>query len=332
MPEFKKGFELIEKAAHDGAETVRRVQMFAQPRKETESKTEVNVSKIIEDALEFTKIRWKNEAESKNKKVTVKKELSPALFISGVESELREVFTNLINNAIDSLSDDGEIRIRTSKDTNHVVIKVEDTGCGISETIKDNIFDPFFTTKGPRSTGMGLSLSYGIINRHQGTIVVESAKGKGSSFTIMFPISGGMGEKKVGEENSIPITRKQKRARILIVDDEEEVRQILFEVLNDNGHEIKTASDGIQGIAMCKESNFDMVFTDLGMPGMNGWQVAEEVKKKNRKTPVALITGWTVKLKQGELKNKGVDFLVSKPFKIDQILQLVQTIQDEGNA
>ncbi len=95
---------------------------------------------------------------------------------------------------------------------------------------------------------------------------------------------------------------------------------------------IDSTIDGIQGIAMCKENNFDMVFTDLGMPGMNGWQVAQEVKKKNRKIPVALITGWTIQLKQRELKNKGVDFLVSKPFKMDQILQLVQTIQDKGNA
>ena len=332
IPDLRKGLEIIEKAAHVGAATVRRIQVFARERNDTEGKTEVDLSMVIEDALEFTKTRWKNEAESKNKKVTVKKELSPALFISGVESELRELFTNLINNAIDSLSGDGEIRVRTSRDNNHVVIKVEDTGCGIPENVKNNIFDPFFTTKGFEASGLGLSASYGIINRYQGTINVESAEGEGTTFTITFPLSMRTGEGKVKEEKIIPITRKQKRARILIVEDEEDVRQLLFEVLNENGHEIETASDGIQGIAMFKESNYDMVFTDLGMPGMTGWQVAQEVKKKNRKTPVALITGWIVQLKQGELKNRGVDFVVSKPFKINQILQLVQTIQDKGNA
>jgi len=317
---LKKGLEIIEKAARDGAETVRRIQEFSRKRTDDKDFTQVDINELINHALEFTRVRWKDNAESKGIKINIQKKLSPIPSTSGSASELREVFTNLINNAIDAIAQGGSIKIRTFKEDSHISIKIEDTGVGIANDRKDRIFDPFFTTKGVQSTGLGLSVSYGIINRHQGTITVDSVEGEGTTFTIKLPIS----EKVIEKEQVKPMPEEQKKARILVVEDEEEVRDILSAILMKGGHQVETASDGSKGIKLFEKKEFDLVFTDLGMPGMSGWQVAEKIKSINRRVPVALITGWNVELKKSELRESGVDLIVYKPFEVNQVLRLVQ--------
>ena len=227
---------------------------------------------------------------------------------------------NLINNALDAMPEGGEIVIRTFMEASNIMIKFEDTGIGIPESIRDRIFDPFFTTKGPQATGLGMSVSYGIINRHGGTISVESLKDKGTTFTIRLPVSEVTGRRKKVKT----ATKEIKKAKILVIEDEEAVRVVLSDILVEGGHEVEEAHSGSQGLKMFKKKAFDMVFTDLGMPGMSGLQVAEGIKKINKKIPVALITGWEVKLKGSELKKSGVDLVLNKPFKLDQVLRLVQ--------
>jgi len=322
--DLKKGLEIIEKAALDGAETVRRIQEFSRKREESHGdiySTEVDVNKAINDALEFTKARWKDEAESKGIKMSIERNLLPVPFVSGSESELREVLTNIINNSLDAMPEGGEIRINTLEENNTVKIKIEDTGIGIPSEIKDRIFDPFFTTKGPQSTGLGMSVSYGIINRHKGTITVDSMEGEGSTFTIILPVIGERKRKEKEEESKL-VTDKLKKASVLIIDDEEPVRNLLCDILEEGGHEVEVACNGREGVELFKRKDFDLVFTDLGMPGMSGWQVAEEIKKIKRETPVALITGWKVD-QESEMMKNGVDLIVNKPFQLDQVLRLV---------
>ncbi|MEE9504357.1 MAG: PAS domain S-box protein, partial [Thermodesulfobacteriota bacterium] len=178
---MKKGLEVIERASLDGAETVRRIQEFARRRDDDKCFTHVDMNGIIENSIEFTKIRWKDDAESKGIKIIIQKEFSTLPTTSGSAAELREVFTNLINNAVDAMPQGGNIRIKAFKEDSYIAIKVEDTGSGIANDRKDRIFDPFFTTKGPQSSGLGLSVSYGIIDRHRGTITVNSIEGKGTT-------------------------------------------------------------------------------------------------------------------------------------------------------
>jgi CheY-like chemotaxis protein len=216
----------------------------------------------------------------------------------------------------------GALSIKTLNGNKQITIMINDTGVGIPQGVQDRIFDPFFTTKGVQSTGLGMSVSYGIINRHQGMIKVDSREGAGTTFTITLPLSEGAA--KEVEQAALP-QEKPRKAHILVIEDESEVRQLLTDILLSGGeHEVESASDGSQGIELFKRKRFDMVFTDLGMPGMSGWEVAEAIKRINQKVPVAIITGWNVDLQEFEMKERGVDLIAYKPFEVNRVLELVQ--------
>lgn len=321
---LKKGLELIESAARDGAETVRQIQEFSRRSADDKYFTKIDINELLDNALEYTRVKWKDEAESKGIRIRIKKEFSPLNPMLGSPSELRGVFTNLINNAIDAMPHGGEIRVTSFMDDAIAVVKIEDTGGGIPHTIQDKIFDPFFTTKGPQSTGLGLSVSYGTINRHRGTITAESVEGEGTAFILTFPTTEKAIEGDVRKEKIIPIRKEQEKARILVIDDEEGVRELLRDILTDASHEVEVARDGGEGIMLFREKEFDLVFTDLGMPVMSGWEVAEKVKSINEKVPVALITGWNVSLEESEKNDKGINLVIQKPFRMEQILNLVR--------
>jgi CheY-like chemotaxis protein len=165
-----------------------------------------------------------------------------------------------------------------------------------------------------------MSVSYGIIRRHRGTISADSIEGEGSTFTIKLPVS-----EKTSEEEKVKYHEiKPRKARIMVIEDEESVRNLLSAILTKGGHEVEVVSDGSQAMEMLEGKEFDLVFTDLGMPGMSGWQVAEKVKSINGRVPVVLITGWGIKQEASEMKDSYVDLIIHKPFEMDQVLNLVQ--------
>ncbi len=321
IQDMAKCLEIIERASLDGAEIVRRIQEFSRKRLDDTDFTPVDINELLDNVLEFTKTRWRNEAESKGVRVAVQKDYGAIPHTPGSASELREVFTNLINNALDAMPDGGMISIKTARDNHHIILTIADTGVGIPAAIRNRIFDPFFTTKGVRSTGLGMSISHNIIERHKGSILVESEEGRGTVFTIHLPICEKAGQEKPA---AAPAAASGKKARILIIEDEEEIRQLLRDIVISQGHEVEVAPDGKQGLALLRSGDYDLVCTDLGMPGMSGWQVAEEIKHMGKKVPVAVITGWSVHLNEPGMKEKGVNFIIQKPFQINRILKLVQ--------
>lgn len=322
VEELKKNLEIIEKASIDGADTVKRIQDFSGTAPvEVQGFTAVNVNEIIEQALECTRLKWHDDAWARGISISIKKDLSPLPLVGGNASELRAVFVNLINNAVDALPRGGLIRVKTYSGAGQVVGIVEDSGVGMSREVQGRIFDPFFTTKGVQSTGLGMSVSHGIITRHHGTITVESVENRGTTCCLKFPVYTGAPQE---ERQASSLPEKARKASILVVEDEEEVRELLKDILTDGGHEVEFSSNGQKGLELFQEKKFDLVFTDLGMPGMSGWQVAEKIKQLSSDTPVALITGWEVTKKKQELKKNGVDVVVKKPFRVDEILRLVQ--------
>ncbi len=319
--ELQQGLEVIERAAADGAETVRRIQEFARIRPDDKDAVAVDINEVVAHAIDFTRVRWKDNAELKGIHFTIVKQLSDVPPILGSPAELREVLTNLINNSLDAMPGGGTISVETFKEHTHVCLRLTDTGGGMPPHVVERIFDPFFTTKGPQSTGLGMSVSYGIITRHQGTIAVESREGSGTVFTIKFPLKEIEKASRVEPAQAVRYTDK---ASILVIDDEEDVRELLCDILTIHGHEVAAARDGRQGLEIFASSAFDMVFTDLGMPGMSGWEVATAVKKIAPDVAVALITGWGINLDKDDMEKSSVDHILNKPFTVDDILRLVR--------
>jgi len=318
--EVRERLKIIEQSSKDGAETIRRIQEFTGVRRDKEF-TLLPVNEIIEEVISITQPRWKDQAQKKGIQIELTRNLRDVPPVLGNPSELREVLTNMIFNAIDAMPEGGQLNISTQSPLDGgVEVRISDTGIGMTEEVKKRVFDPFFTTKGVTSSGLGMSVSYGIIKRHGGEILIESEPGRGTTFILHLPV--GFGEKELEEKVLKPI-KEVRPARILVIDDEESVRDILSRMLGVKGHQVVVASDGEEGIERFKNEPFDLVFTDLGMPKVSGWEVGMAVKEMNPKVPVIMITGWGMELNREKLGESGIDLIVSKPFLFDQLIELV---------
>ncbi len=318
--EVRERLKIIEQSSKDGAETIRRIQEFTGVRRDKEFIL-LPVNEIIEEVISITQPRWKDQAQKKGIQIELTRNLREVPSVLGNPSELREVLTNMIFNAIDAMPEGGQLNISTQSPLDGwVEARISDTGFGMTEEVKKRVFDPFFTTKGVTSSGLGMSVSYGIIKRHGGEILIESEPGRGTTFILHLPV--GFGEKELEEKVRKPI-KEVRPARILVIDDEESVRDILSRMLGVKGHQVVVASDGEEGIERFKNEPFDLVFTDLGMPKVSGWEVGMAVKEMNPKVPVIMITGWGMELNREKLSESGIDLIVSKPFLFDQVIELV---------
>ncbi len=318
---IKETLKTIEKVTKDSAQTVRRLQDFTR-KKVHDELYNVDLNAVVKDSIEITKPKWKDEAQSRGIRIEVVSNLGDIAFVSGSASELREILTNMIFNAIEAMPEGGKIEIRTFEKKSKVHVAISDTGIGIGEDVKKKVFEPFFTTKPFTNTGLGLSMSYGIVKRFGGEIEVESQAGRGTTFTVILPVG------REGKEEVVPpaAIKKGKEARILVIDDEEFVRSVLSRTLAQASHQVTLAEDGEKGIRLFKEGKFDVVLTDLGMPGMPGWEVCRVIKTISPRTPVGMITGWGDKIAQSKMEEYGLDFYISKPFDLQQILNAVMQV------
>lgn len=334
---IRRGLEIIIKTAEDGAKTVKRIQDFARQRRDHNFEL-VSIDQILMDASEITRPRWKNCAEASNIHITLQLHIESNAMVMGDDSELREVLVNMVFNAIDAMPEGGKLSLTTRIAGDSVIIKVVDTGVGMYPEVRSKIFDPFFTTKGKAGLGLGLAVSFGIIRRHGGNIEVESQYGKGTEFCITLPIAK-MGQKRVKQIEEVEIvatavthtapplpSTERARTRLLVVDDEDFVRELLSEILEGEHCDVYVAGSGREALSMFRDMEFDAVFTDVGMPGMSGWELAREIKQINASIPIAVITGWGEAVGSHEQKAAGVDWVVAKPFTADRITELVRDI------
>src|SRR2546427_973124 len=308
-PNVARDIEIIRTAAWDGAHTVRRIQEFTRTR-QTRPAGRVDIPELLRDVVELTRARWKDEAQSRGLAYDVVVEGGPVPPVAGISAELREGFMNLLINGLDAMPEGGQFVFRISDDGNTVIIAAEDTGSGMSEDTRRRVLEPFFTTKGARGTGLGLAVSWGIVKRHGGTIEIESTVGMGSIFTIRLPISAGDVSPEVGET----AVRQVRRGRILVIDDETEVRCVLRDMLTPCGHTVLEADSGETGLALLDREAVDIILTDISMPGMSGWDVAATCQRRFPRIPLGFVTGWGDRLDEQETSRAGVRFIVSKPF------------------
>ncbi len=323
-PELEQGLRIIEKAAQDGAQTVKRIQEFTRVRTDRDF-ARVNLAGVLEDVLEMTRSRWVDEAHRQGKRIEVVRILNEVPPVAGNISELREVFTNLILNAVDAIRGEGVITAETHVEGDSVIIHISDTGEGMSPETRRRLFDPFFTTKGSKGNGLGMSIVYGIIRRHGGEIEVMSEVDQGTLFRVRLPA---LGEEMLAAPESAPEPelRLNGTGTILVVDDEEDIRSLVADILADSGYRVEVAEGGARAVERVKSDLYDLVVTDLGMPTVSGWDVARETKAHQPEARLLLLTGWGATLDAEEVERHAIDRILKKPFDMNELLLAVQEL------
>lgn len=323
----REAAQVIFKGARDIAVTVQRMREFYRPRADDELLEPVDLNALCRDALEMTRPRWWNIPQERGMVIIPHLELADNLpLLSGLPNEIRQALVNLILNAADAMPDGGTLTLRTYRAERSgrpwSVVEVSDTGVGMDEETRRRAIEPFFTTKGESGSGLGLSAVYGIVQRHEGFMEIDSELGKGTTVRLWFPSS--MVEASVSDVGEVP------SLRLLVIDDEPSVREAVATLLRRDGHIVTTASDGEQGVeifrfAWQQGQPFDVVVTDLGMPHIDGLTVARNIKTIAPQTLIILLSGWGFHLQEDEMQ-EWVNAVVTKPATHQQLRRALSQV------
>jgi signal transduction histidine kinase/ActR/RegA family two-component response regulator/HAMP domain-containing protein len=334
----KKFLQYIKTAGEDIAHIVARLREFYRPRAASESLLALDLNLVVQQGMDMTRPRWRDIPQSRGIMIEMRTDLDPCLpKFAGIESEIREALINLILNSVDAMPTGGVITVRThalklgsarqDDVPAYVVLEVNDTGVGMNEETSRHCLDPFFSTKGKRGTGLGLAMVYGVMKRHDGRIEVDSKPSKGTTMRLVFPV-------RQLETVEAPKLKKDSPPgpfRILFIDDEATLRELMQNLLGHDGHHVETPDGGRAGVeafraARNRNEPFDVVITDLGMPYMDGREVAAAVKRESPDTPVVMLTGWGAFMKEDNDLPMHVDGLLGKPPRIGEVRAMLRRV------
>ncbi len=317
---MRSELEKIDKVCLQGAEAVKRIQDFTGIRKDRPS-DEIDLNKIAENSLDITRSKWKDECEARGIAIEIHRDLDPDItHTAGNEKELTQVLCNMIFNAVEAMPKGGMLTLKTFRHGDNVGVVIADTGKGMNRKTREKIFEPFFTTS-ESGHGLGLSIVKGIIDRHKGEITVVSKEGAGTTFTITLPVAAV--KQAISEPEVYAAEKVPENGRILIIEDEEQNREIFSEALSVVGHEVICVERGMEGIERFEREEFDVVITDLSMPGLSGIEVANSLKKIDPSVPIILLSGWAVHEDETRLKSEGIDYILSKPCPLEKLQEAV---------
>ncbi len=330
---FDNYIHLIKQSTQDASSIVKRLSRFYKPSLELEI-AKVNVCMLVDEAIALTRPKWQEEAQGSGCFIQLFNECEKGCFIAGIHDELRDVLINMIFNAVDAIESHGIITLKARKEAEWIVLEVIDTGAGMSEEVRAKCLEPFYTTKTKTGSGLGLSIVYGAVQHHRGTIAIDSAPGKGTAIRIRLPIfqddDDGMAcspEQPLAPEPAILSTNATTQLRILVVDNECLILDILEKVLLRMGHQVHTAESGKLAWDLFNQHIYDLVLTDQAMPEMTGEQLAMKIKASYPNLPVILLTGFGVIMQAKDELPNHIDSILSKPIEIDALLHLLQTVE-----
>lgn len=318
--------EMIHTASKDSARVVSRLREFYRYRENDEIFTPVVINDLILQVISLTQPRWKDQALAAGVNIEIRTELGNVPTVPANENELREALMHLVFNAVDAISRRGVITVSSEVQGRWAVITVSDTGVGMSEEARQRCLEPFYTTKKDQGTGLGLGSVYGTVRRHDGEVDIQSTPGKGTSVTISLPIDR---TAKAPEAPRVP-AEANGALRILVVEDEPLVREVIGVYLSEDKHEVITANDGREGLQKFQsEGKFDVVLTDRAMPEMNGDELAAEIKRQSPTQPIVLLTGFGDLMVGAGEKPIGVDIIVSKPFTLTTLRGAISKVLEK---
>jgi signal transduction histidine kinase/ActR/RegA family two-component response regulator len=323
LAEVRSMLDMAVRAAQEGARTLQQLLAFSRT-SEAEDLETVDLGALLREVARMTSPRWHSAAqEAHGIRLEVNISTDADLIVKASLPALREAFTNLIFNAVDALSEGGIIRLRGGLAGDRVVAEVSDNGPGIPQELQARIFEPFFTTKGERGTGLGLAQVSGVVARYGGELSVDSSPGRGTTFRILLPRAQALGVPRRDEIQDVHRTTGTRR--VLAVDDEPKLRDMIARILEPHGHQVTLASSGEEALELMEGTGpFDLVLSDISMgSGMSGWDLAERIRERWPRTPVVLATGWGAQIDVEEARTRGVADVLAKPFGVSELRQLV---------
>ena len=282
--------ENIRAAARESSAIVGRLREFGRARAAGDVLLPINLAKLVQEAATLTQPRWRAQARAAGSTVAVRLDLEPTPDVPGNAGELREVVAQLIFNAVDAMPRGGTITLRTRVvEGGRACLEVADTGIGMSDEIRRRCLEPFFTTKNEAGKGLGLSMTYGVVQRHEGEMQLHTTPGDGVRVSILLPtIPAALVEDTITGE--APRTRRP--LRVLLVEDDPLVRETVTDYLRRDEHQVSTASTGREGLEKFTEGTYDLVVTDLALEELNGDGLATAIREQNERVPIILLTGF----------------------------------------
>jgi signal transduction histidine kinase/CheY-like chemotaxis protein len=321
--ETRRCLEMLRTSAKDAASVVSRLREFYRPADSNEEFPIVDLAKVVEQAVSLTEPKWRGLTQARGITVEVVTDFKTYPIVAGDESALREVLTNLLFNAVDAMPRGGRVSLETATENDRAVLRVADNGTGMTEAVRRRCLEPFFSTKGEHGTGLGLSMVYGIVERHRGQLEIESAAGKGTTFVIRLPLAQ---EIALTAPSTPAETKSSSALKVLVVDDEARSREVLMAYLQTDNHSVATASSGREALEKFRLRQFDLVVMDRAMPEMNGEQTARFIKQVNQNIPVILLTGFSGQLGEDGAKPAAVDIVLNKPITLDALRRTISKV------
>ena len=318
----KKSLEVITQAVGDCSQTLRRLLDFSR-RDATRHPMPLDLSELITSSVEIARPKWQATSAERTGSIDVRVDAPKPILTLGDSAELREVVLNFIFNAVDAMPQGGTIEAGTRVEGKTARFWIADTGTGMPAEVIARIFEPFYTTKGERGTGLGLSASHGIIEKHSGDIKLVSEPGKGTRFEVILPL-----HEATSAAVTIPVAQPgaARAARILVVEDEENVRVLLNDAFRAEGHEVTEATTGAEALKHLDKSKFDLMVCDLGLPELSGLHVARWVKEFRPDLPVIIATGYAEMIAEEDYQNARIDDVIRKPYALAYVLNRANTL------
>ena len=315
------GLSNIDRAVSRLFKTTRMLDTFSRSENDPSNIVLFDPKKIVKEALVLTEPRLKDEEEKSGVKIHLRTYLRSVSPIAGDPNAIRDVIAYLIQNAVDAMPKGGDLYLTTEENAGQVFIYIQDNGLGVTEPVKEKMFDPCFTGNGRNGMGLGLSLSYAIIKRHRGKIEITSEKGQGTLTTILLPCKNGEQHPKIRS-----LKRRIKDAQILIIEEDDMIRELLSHVLGSKGFKVDTTDNGLEGLYKFKRKHFNLVIADATTLGVEGQVLVKKMKKLSHKLPFVLIEHHESGNRMRPNKKSAAELVINKPIDMNNLVHQVSEL------